>query len=201
VDWAGQVLERVTGVQLNDYMAEHIFQPLCMDDTTFLRETLASRVAGRTAPCTMRDTETGTLTVVPTPVPAIPPVISGGAGLYMTAADHAKFLQSLLQSSAGSGGLLQKDTVDEMFRPQLTEPQRQMLEARAHASHDAMVPEFAPGMPLDHGISGIINLEDSPGKRRRGSMMWLGMCNSHWVCDSGSGAAAGMITDKDLLVG
>ncbi len=181
VDWAGQALERITGVQLSDYMSEHVFAPLGMGDTTFYRESLAARVAGRTAPCTFRNAETGALAVVPTPVPGEPPVISGGAGLYTTAADYAKVLQDLLRSSAGHGGLLHKDTVDEMFRPQLSEGQRQVLKTATDMFHDGMVPEFAPGMPLDHGISGILNLEDASGKRRKGSMMWEGMCNSHWV--------------------
>jgi len=28
IDWAGVILERVTGMKLNDYMQEHIFKPL-----------------------------------------------------------------------------------------------------------------------------------------------------------------------------
>lgn len=100
--------------------------------------------------------------------------------MYTTAADHAKVLQALLKAT-GKDGLVKKQTVEEMLRPQLTDIQKGMLKTITDAFHDAMTPEFEAGMPLDHGISGIINLQDAPGKRRKGSMMWLGMANGHWV--------------------
>ncbi len=68
-----------------------------------------------------------------------------------------------------------------MFRPQLTEAQQQMLKVITDGARSALAPEFPPGTPLNHGIGGIINMEDVPGKRPKGSMMWLGMCNGHWV--------------------
>lgn len=183
-EFAGVAVERITGMKLSEYMAEHVFKPLGMEDTTFYRESMAGRVAGRTSPCTMRNPETGALSAVPWAVPADPPLLSLGSGLYMTAADHVKVLQNLLKSSAGEDALLQKSTVDEMFRPQLNDSQRAVLKMVTDSFHGAMVPEFPLGMPLDHGISGIINLEDTPGKRRKGSMMWQGMANGHWVCCS-----------------
>ena len=179
IDWAGQVLEKVTGQKLGRYMTEHIFQPLGMNNTTFRRESL-QHLQRKRVECSFRNSETGELTEGPHPVPAAPPVESGGAGLYTTAADHAKVLQALLKAST-EDGLLKTQTVEEMFRPQLTEIQKAMLKAITDAFHDAMTPEFEAGMPLDHGISGIINMKDAPGKRRKGSMMWLGMANGHWV--------------------
>ena len=35
IDWAGLVVEQVTGQRLNDYFDEHVFAPLGMQDTTF----------------------------------------------------------------------------------------------------------------------------------------------------------------------
>ncbi|KXX74076.1 Acyltransferase LovD [Madurella mycetomatis] len=172
-EFAGVALERITGMKLSEYMSEHVFKPLGMEDTTFYRESMAIKVADRTSPCTMRDPETGALSAMPWIIPADPELLSLGSGLYMTASDHAK-----------------KSTVDEMFRPQLSDSQRAVLKRVTDTFHDAMVPEFPPGMPLDHGISGIINLEDTPGKRRKGSMMWQGMANGHWWIDRESGIAA-----------
>lgn len=179
IDWAGQVLEKVTGQKLGQYMAENIFQPLGMTDTTFRRDSL-QHVQGRRVECSLRDAETGKLTETPHPVPADPPVESGGAGLYTTAADHVKVLQALLKAAC-EDGIVKRQTVEEMFTPQLNETQSEMLKSITDSFHDAMAPEFEPGMPLNHGISGIINLLDAPGKRRKGSMMWLGMANGHWV--------------------
>lgn len=76
---------------------------------------------------------------------------------------------------------MRKQTVDEMFRPQLSDQLRQMLKRLTDVFHDVMMPDFEKGIALDHGIGGIINTEDSPGNRRKGSVMWQGMCNSHWI--------------------
>lgn len=181
MDWAGQVVEKVTGQKLGDYMAESLFKPLGMSDTTFHRDSLP-HVKERHVPCAYRIPGTGELHSGVYPIPTDPPVDSGGAGLYTTAADHAKVLQALLRASAGEeGALLKRETVDEMFRPQLTDIQKTWLKFLTGMFHEGMAPDFEPGMPLDHGISGVINLEDEPGKRRKGSMMWAGMCNGHWV--------------------
>jgi CubicO group peptidase (beta-lactamase class C family) len=175
-DWAGVALETITGQTLAEYMGRYVLQPLGMGSTTFYRNTIPHR-----APCTMRNALTGAVSVVPTIVPAEPPRLSAGAGLYSSAGDFIKLLQGLLKVSAGEGGILKKETADEMFRPQLSPAQRGVLKFVSDMYRKAQVPEFEEGMPLDHGISGIINLEDSKGKRRKGSMMWQGMCNSHWV--------------------
>lgn len=179
IDWAGQALERITDQKLGEYMSDHIFKPLAIEDTTFRRESLP-RTEGRRVQCSYYNASTGELTTGPHPVPANPPVDSGGAGLYTTAADYGKVLQGLLRASA-SGGLLKKETVDEMFRPQLSEIQNQMLKSVTDMFHDGMVPDFPYRLPVQHGIGGIINLEDVPGKRCKGSMMWSGMANSRWV--------------------
>ena len=179
IDWASQALEKVTGQTLSHYMTENIFHPLGLNDTTFHRNSL-QHIQGRRVECSFRDANTGELNGGPHPVPAEPPVESGGAGLYTTATDHAKVLQALLKAFQ-KDGIVKGATAEEMFRPQLNEDQRTMLESTMDASHDAYVSEFEPGMPLNHGIGGIINMDGAPGKRRKGSMMWLGMANSHWV--------------------
>ncbi|KAK1759034.1 acyltransferase LovD [Echria macrotheca] len=196
-EFAGAAVERITGRRLDQVMADAVLGPLDMADTTFFRDApeIRSRVAGRTAPCALRDPQTRALSsVLPelAPVPSDPEILSLGSGLYTTAADHIKVLRGLLRSSGGlgGGGLLKKETVDEMFRPQLSEAQRAVLQSVTGAFHDAMVPEFEADMPLDHGMAGVINLRDAPGKRRRGSMMWQGMANGHWWVDRETGIAA-----------
>ena len=74
--------------------------------------------------------------------------------------------------------------MNEMFRAQLNEVQAGMLELISYnmGIQDAFAPEFPKGLKLNHGIGGVLNMEDVPGKRRKGSLMWSGMCNSRWVC-------------------
>ncbi|KUI58331.1 Acyltransferase LovD [Cytospora mali] len=205
LDWAGQVIEKITGKTLGEYMTEHLFKPLGMNDTGFRRDALP-QVQDRTVPNSYRNEDKGELSSGDEPFsgPANPKVHSGGAGLYTTAADYARILQALLQSFAGGdSSLLKKETVEEMFRPQLTDVQRRWLKFLTDMFHDGFAPDFKNGMPLDHGISGVINLEDEPGKRRKGSMMWAGMYNGHWFIDPESGIGATLITNisphPDLL--
>ncbi|KAG6354678.1 hypothetical protein INS49_004696 [Diaporthe citri] len=198
VDWAGQVVESVSGRALGGYMAENLFGPLGMGDSTFRRDALP-HVRDRTVPSSRRDAGTGELAAGEDPFPALKDgdVESGGGGLYTTAADYAKLLQALLGSLAGGeeGALLKKATVEEMVRPQLTEEQRRWLKFLTDSFHDGLVPDFSKGMALDHGISGVINMEDEPGKRKKGSMMWAGLCNGHWFIDPVSGIAATLFTN------
>jgi len=177
-EFAGAAVERIMAKKLDAVMDDEVFKKLGMQNTSFYRDREGFK--GRVAGCLMRGADGG-LAEVPVPVPAEPELLSLGSGLYMTAGDHAKALQSLLKSGTGEGGLLRKETVDEMLRPQLNDPQRAVLKTITDMFHDGMVSEFPQGMPLDHGISGIINLDDVPGKRRKGSMMWHGMANGHWV--------------------
>lgn len=197
IDWAGQVVEAVTGRPLGEYMAEEVFVPLGMGDSTFRRDALPG-VRDRIVPSSYRDARTGELAAGDDPFPALAEgdVESGGAGLYTTAEDYAKLLRALLGSLAGGeGALLKRATVEEMVRPQLTEVQRRWLKFLTDLFHDGLAPDFEKGMPLDHGISGVINMEDEPGKRKKGSLMWAGLCNGHWFIDPVSGIGAVFITN------
>ncbi|EQL01339.1 beta-lactamase [Ophiocordyceps sinensis CO18] len=178
LDWAGLVLEQVTGQSLGQYMQQHIFDPLGISDTGFWPERLP-HTKSRTVAFTFRHRVTSALK----PGKRLPPaehqhqVESGGAGLFTTADDYARFLHGLLQ-----GKLLSEATMGEMFAPQLNEKQSKMLEFICYdlGVQDGFAPEFPTGLGLNHGIGGVVNMEDVPGKRRKGSLMWSGMCNSRW---------------------
>ncbi|KAL2686861.1 hypothetical protein Neosp_004403 [[Neocosmospora] mangrovei] len=122
IDWAGQVLEKVTGQRLGAYMSDNIFKPLGMADTTFNRAGSAVNLTGRILECCYR-TSDGSLVGGPPPAPEDPSQDSGGSGLFSTARDYSVFIQALLADSRGQGTLLLKPTVDEMFRQQLNDTQ------------------------------------------------------------------------------
>lgn len=171
-----------TGQGHGEYMKANIFEPLGIENTAFRPATIE---AGYTA---NRDPSTGRLTPpIALPVPISPPTESGGAGLYTTASDFTKILAAILRDGSAEEHngprLLKKASVDEMFRPQLTGLQQTFLQAGMR-QYPELVPWMGPSYPvqrLDHGITGVINLDDVNGKRRRGSMGWIGMNNSHWV--------------------
>ncbi|PSR82871.1 beta-lactamase/transpeptidase-like protein [Coniella lustricola] len=196
IDWAGQVIERVTGKTLGKCMSEYLFEPLGMKDTTFQQRAL-SHARDRLVPVANRDSDSGHLTSSDDYYgPVDPEAESGGAGLYTTASDYSRLLQALLRALAGEhGGPVSQETAAEMLRPQLTDKQRYWLQLIASLFYDGMAADFLPGAPLDHGLSGAINTTDSSGKRRKGSMMWAGMCNAHWFLDPASGIGATLVTN------
>ncbi|RCI13391.1 hypothetical protein L249_1223 [Ophiocordyceps polyrhachis-furcata BCC 54312] len=190
LDWAGLVLERVTGQSLGQYMESHIFRPLGMTDTGFWPEKLP-QTASRTVAWTRR-TPSQTLEPAENFTPAEHEIESGGAGLYSTADDYARFLRGLLQ-----GKLVSEDSLRLMFSPQLTDGQKKAFNDMINQPdlHRAMASEFPLGLELDHSVAGVINLQHVPGKRRKGSLMWSGMLCSHWWIDRETGIAAVLIVN------
>ncbi|KAK3293195.1 beta-lactamase/transpeptidase-like protein [Chaetomium fimeti] len=193
-DWAGQVLERVAGVRLGEYLGGVLGGGLGMEDTGFFRERVVGEgKKGRFVPIAERDAEGGGLTERAEMFPAEPQCESGGAGLYSSAADFGKVVQALLKGGLDGEGIMKREVVDEMFKPQLDETQRQWMRAILWAfGSGAELPE---GMPVDYGIGGVINMEDVEGRRRKGSLMWSGMCNSRWWIDRETGIGAAMVVN------
>ncbi|PSN69486.1 beta-lactamase/transpeptidase-like protein [Corynespora cassiicola Philippines] len=189
IDWAGQILEVLTGQTLGDYMSKNIFTPLNMTDTTFRRQKMGQSLKDRVIECCYRNAD-GALTSGPFPVSENPPLDSGGSGLFSTAQDYIKFLRALLAAGEGQSELLCKNTVDEMFRPQLNERQSEVLKALLRGA----LP-FSGDIEVNHGLSGAINIVDADGKRRKGSMTWGGMSNPHWWVDRESGIAAVLLVN------
>ncbi|KAK0666978.1 beta-lactamase/transpeptidase-like protein [Cercophora samala] len=191
IDWAGLALEVLTGTTLGEYMQEHVLDPLGMDETTFhpLRPEIQERVKDRQVEVSYRG-EDGTLVDGPLITPLEPPVESGGSGLFTTAGDYIKFLQALLQDTKGKGNLLKKETVDELFRPQLNDKQK------ADEAKILIGTGFAPDFDeltaseISWGLAGAINLVDLPTGRKKGSMMWSGVANAHWFMDPITGITA-----------
>lgn len=173
-DWAGQLVEKLTGKTLDTFMKETLFEPLGMDSSTFWPEELP-HVADRTGGFMIRTPE-GALVSGPSPFPKEHDLESGGAGGYSTASDYAKVLMAILQ-----GGILSKDSLVDLVKPQLTELQQKAIKDAALGFWDAFCPEYTKDTKLSYALGGMVNLTDLPGKRRAGSVQWSGYFNSHWV--------------------
>ena len=106
VDIQGALVERLSGQTLGAFFENRIFKPLKMKDTAFLvpREKLP-RLAGFYSG--MKDGRLQDATTVfgyPKPDPSEPPGFeSGGAGLYSTTMDYARFAQMLLNGGKLDG--------------------------------------------------------------------------------------------------
>ncbi|OKL63685.1 hypothetical protein UA08_01033 [Talaromyces atroroseus] len=188
LDWAGRIVERVTGLTLGERMQQRMFDPLGIDDAQFFpvtREELRSRLVdlnpndpdgfGRAVVGGGGSNHSNSQTKGD----------FGGHGLFMSGASFVKVLHSLL---ANDGKLLKPSTVDDMFRHHLS-PQ-------ATAGHQAALagpigPFFrvgiAPEVKLGFGLGGLLTLQDADGFYGEGTLTWGGGRTLTWFIDRKNG--------------
>jgi CubicO group peptidase (beta-lactamase class C family) len=145
IDWAGIILERVTGQTLGEYMAEHIFAPLGISSegaTMFPTKEQQKHVAHMH----QRDPE-GKLTErehlykapfdFTTKEQQDKALQSGGAGLFAKPKEYVKILAAILndgKSPETGKTILKKETVDLMWENQIPN-QYVPCTLKMHAAH------------------------------------------------------------------
>ncbi|KAJ5210928.1 Beta-lactamase-related protein [Penicillium cf. griseofulvum] len=204
LDWAGRVVERVTGCTLMEFMQKRIFDPLGIADAQFY-------------PVTREDLRARLVDLNPDDPDALGAAVLGGGGemnlrgrgdfgghgLFIPGLDFVKVLRSLL---ANDGKLLNVDTVDNMSQ--------QHLSPEAAAGHQAALASpfgafFRVGTELGakvgHGLGGLVTLEDVDGWYGERTLTWGGGLTLAWFIDRknnlcGVGALqAKLPVDGDLM--
>ncbi|WP_158745759.1 serine hydrolase [Acidisphaera sp. L21] len=175
IDWAGKVVEAVSGQGLGAYFAEHIFGPLGMVDTQFGRPD-SDRVAS--SHTRLPD---GGLKPGSSGRPGKPELEGGGGGLYSTASDYLKLLAMLLR---GGDNLLRPDTVASMMRNQIAPiAVRALPTEMPHLSNDA---EFFPGVAKGWGYGFMTTSTAGHAGRAANSVAWAGLANCYYWLDPSS---------------
>jgi CubicO group peptidase (beta-lactamase class C family) len=122
IDTLGRVVEIVSGMPFAEFMQKRLLDPVGMTHTTFWPTPVQKK---RLAKSYLRNAQTGKLEETTISYmyhgevddPARPPL--GGAGLFSTAEDVAKFYQMMLnQGMAGGQRVLKPETIAEMTRKQ-----------------------------------------------------------------------------------
>jgi methyl acetate hydrolase len=179
IDWAGKVVEAVSGQSLDAYFAEHIFAPLGMADTAFApTAAMAPRLAGLNARAA-----DGSLSPLDMPPPPGPPeFFSGGGGLLSTLDDYLAFLQMILHEGSWNGAqLLEPKTLELMRQDQLGGvPLRRLTSVNPFLSRDLTLHAQAPG---GWGISWGMNRDAGPNGRGAGALAWAGLFNTYYWAD------------------
>jgi CubicO group peptidase (beta-lactamase class C family) len=191
VDWLGQVIEQVSGQDLNAYCHEYIFGPLGMNDSTFVpTEALLERVM------TIHSrTPAGTLAAIDAEqlMPAEPEFFSGGAGAASTGPDYLRFMRALLRGGELDGErILGTETVELAFTDHLDglSLPEVMRSAIPELTNDV------PAMPFRQGFGLGLHLvfEDIPGMRHTGTGDWAGLFNCYYWIDRATGVAGAFLT-------
>lgn len=199
IDWAGMVVEGITGKRLGQVMKERILEPLGMNSTAF---TMTPDMAARQATIHAREDKDGSLVPLDgVTLPQDPEVHMAGHGLYGTATDYVKFIRMWLNDGRSDSGerILSPETIAMASRNHLPEGMnikmlpgigatttaRSILPiSNPRLSNDA---EFFPGMPKTWALTFMINEEDAPTGRPAGSLAWAGLANCYYWIDRKSG--------------
>jgi CubicO group peptidase (beta-lactamase class C family) len=168
----GQIVEDVSGIALERYFRERIFEPLGMEDTDLVRsERVASRLArgyalGRLGAETVPDRDW---------------IGAAGGGIYSTTRDIARFAAALMGGGANEhGSVLESGTLATMFEPHYRPDPRlpgwglgfARAEAGGHnmIGHDGILPGFNSDLVVapDDGV-GIVAFTNGS----KGAFIWM----------------------------
>jgi len=186
LDWAGRVVERVTGRTLGEHVQWRICNPLGITDAQFF-------------PVTREDLRTRLVDLNPQDPEGLGRAVLGGSadmnlrsrgdfgghGLFMPGADYVKILCSLL---ANDGKLLRPNTVDDMFQHHLS-PEATAGHQTALASPMGIFFRVGadPGMKMGHGLGGMLMLQDVEGWYGERTLTWGGGLTLAWFIDRKNG--------------
>lgn len=181
MDWAGKLVERLTGQTLEKYMSTNIWGKLGITDITFWPKSKPG-VAERTAGMSMRDEKTGTLKHEMESIESTAGAKDcfGGHGAYASMPSFMKILMSLLRDDEV---LLKRETTRMMFEPQLTDESREAMRVlwNDKANTKLFVGEFQPEVRKDWSLGGLLVMDGTKGWRRKNTLVWSGLPNLFWV--------------------
>lgn len=181
------MVERVTHMSLEEYMARNIWNPLDMSTATFridqhldlkdrlpemtIRQGLNHPIYGTTLNRNGRlvppmEDEPERITAVEEPSSPSTRLNDdfGGGGAYSSAPDFATLLASLCSND---GRVLSPSSVDEMFTPQLTAAAQSCLQTlfavkEINDIFSGGLPQTSPPLALSWGLGGMLVLDDVP---------------------------------------
>jgi CubicO group peptidase (beta-lactamase class C family) len=173
MDWAGRLVESVSGQTLEAYFQQEILQPLGMADTSFI---IPAGKFDRLVDLYHRE-KGGALKEQKRKQPDPPKSFNGGGGLYSTPEDYIKFMQMFLHKG---GSILHPETVDLMTRNHIGKLSAGKLKSTQPERSSDM--DVHPGHTDGFTYGFLINEESYDPGRSAGSLAWAGMDNTfYWI--------------------
>ncbi|OTB03534.1 hypothetical protein M426DRAFT_321691 [Hypoxylon sp. CI-4A] len=184
IDRVGQLVEKLSGQSLEDYMRQNIWEPLGLRSTTFFPEKHPD-IQARRVPISHRKDPKGPVEETSEAGWFFAGLEEpfGGQGLFSSMQDYSKLLYSLLVDDEK---LLKKETTAQFFQPQLEPPAKaSLLEKMEHP--EWTIGNFPVTNEYDWGLGGLLVDGDKHPHRKRGTLIWSGAANSYWFIDRASG--------------
>lgn len=195
IDWAGIILERVTGETLDSYFQKNIFAPLGIKTISFIAppevQAKMQTMIGRNVTTDELQPSTGAKEVG-TEIAQM----SGGAGLVGTAKDYLRFLQGVLAGGTEKGSPIVSKTA---FKTLFTDafPKREENNS-CHADLSMFMTAIGftdpnntanNGQNIGQSVGFALDTADSCFGRKAGTGTWLGAAKTYYWVDPASGVA------------
>ncbi|MCJ1442343.1 MAG: hypothetical protein MMC23_002837 [Stictis urceolatum] len=185
IDWAGWLVEQVSGLRLDDYLRRHVLEPLGISPGELSFFPVKEGLGERMVDLNPEDKEGAGLSVTKgANIHQGVEVCFGGGGAYMAGAEYVRVLESLLRDD---GKLLGSEMRREMFRPQLEGKAREVFHEMLGSPAGAFFGNGTGGKNRDFGLGGLMVGEDGDTGLGLGSLTWGGGINSAWFIDPKNG--------------
>ncbi len=176
IDWAGLMVEAASGMRLDRFFKENLFDPLGMVDTGFK---IGPAQRPRKASVHIRAEKSG-FTATDHELNQEPEVFMGGGALYSTIGDYLNFTRMILGEGLLNGvRVLKPETVRSMGQNHMGDVSCRPLKTQLPGRSTDM--DFVDGMKW--GLTFMIHPQAVPGGRSAGSLSWGGLANSYYWID------------------
>ncbi|KAL1865046.1 hypothetical protein Daus18300_007393 [Diaporthe australafricana] len=188
-DWAGKVVEVVTGMTLDEFMSRNIWSQLGIEGEVSFYPKTKPGMKDRMA-------DLSTLNEKSEPPAVDAPTFDilfggtdclGGGGGFGSANAYYTFLSAVFRRDSK---LLTEESYKELFRPQLEEKAEQALNDYFHLS-PAHTQFLALGVPQEvrktWSLAGVIIKDGVEGRLKKNTTMWGGVPSMVWFMDHEAG--------------
>lgn len=192
IDWAGVLLQRITGQSLNDYITENILDPVDVKESGMEPD---EELRKKFVQMNVRD-KTGELSTTDHIYKKVlngdykTLFHSGGAGIFSKPKEYIKVLATLLNDGVSpitGKQILKKETIDLMFTNQVKDfPNFGRAGIKSVDEFPTNpISEVYPqaDLPQGWGLSMSLNLHKTPTGRGNNSGWWCGLANLFWWVD------------------
>ncbi|KAL8703032.1 MAG: hypothetical protein Q9201_003808 [Fulgogasparrea decipioides] len=213
VDWAGTIVERISGMSLNDYFQKNIFQPLGINNINFFPSAEMKKNLAH-----MHHRDVNGKIIERDHLLRRPLIVDGddiartynsaGGGCFARPAEYCKILSTFLNSGLSPDThhrLLHPSSISQIFTNQIPQFPNFGRQGLAAAKRDLVnpIPDLypqPPEQPQGWGLTFMLTLHEGPTGRGRNTASWAGMANTYWWCDREKGVA-GMIASQIVPFG